>query len=39
VLSGARVGLGDIGLEVVGPDAPDGPAADLDGAKLTVPDQ
>ena len=39
VLSGAPVGLGDIVLEVVGPDAPDAAAADLDGATLTAPDQ
>jgi hypothetical protein len=33
-LGGAPIGLGDEVFNVAGPDAPDAPASDLDGAKL-----
>jgi hypothetical protein len=36
---GARVCLGDVVLQVVGPDAPHAPAADLDSAELPRPEQ
>jgi hypothetical protein len=38
-LGGAPVSLGDVVLEVVGPDAPNAPAPDLDSAKLPCLDE